>query len=149
MAIQVKKMKAKQPLLGTNMPSSATNKKILGPVDKSPIELNRAVDKLMKGTATAGAGETPQEDASVNKQSKASGPSLAAMFTKGLRGEDMAGNVSPRDARIRQGRDYLQGKTDLKEIEDEAVGKSPTYKDWQQTGEPKAQVIVKKKVQQF
>lgn len=151
MAINVKKMKGRQPLFGTNMPGSASNKKVVGPVDKSPMELQRNTDKLMKGTTTAGAGETTQEDAAVNKQSKAQGPTLAALFTKGLRGEDTAG-VSPEDARIKKGTAILQGKTDMKGLEDSENGQSPTYKDWRQTGGAKSNTIVavsKKKAQQF
>jgi hypothetical protein len=106
----------------------------------------------MKGTTTAGAGETAQEDASVNKQSKATGPKLAALFTKGLRGEDTPSKekVSPTDARIKAGTSYLQGKTDLKQLEDSENGQSPTYKDWRQTGGAQSTTIVsKKKAQQF
>lgn len=154
MAITVKKMKGKQPLFGTNMPGSASNKKVFGSVDKSPIELQRNTDKLMKGTTTAGAGETAQEDATVNKQNKDFGPALAALFTKGLRGEDTAGKqqVSAEDARIKKGTAILQGKTDLKDLEASENGQSPTYKDWRQVGGSKSNTIVaasKKKVQQF
>src|SRR6185312_1387418 len=127
-------MKGRQPLFGTNMPGSASNKKVVGPVDKSPLELQRSTDKLMKGTTTAGAGETAQEDAAVNKQSKAVGPALAAMFKKGLRGEDTAGKqqMSAEDARIKKGTAILQGKTDLNALEGSENGQSPTYKDWRQ-----------------
>jgi hypothetical protein len=153
-AINIKKMKSKQPLTGTNMPGSATNKKVMGPVDKAPVELNRDTDKLMKGTTTAGAGETPQEDSKVNQQSKEFGPALAALFTKGLRGEDTAGKKKTQptaeDARIKKGTDILTGKTNMDEIEGQESGQSPTYKDWKQLGETNDHVIIavsKKKAQ--
>jgi hypothetical protein len=150
-AITIKKMKGRQPLFGTNMPGSASDRKVIGPIDKSPLEVQRNTDKLMKGTTTAGAGETAQEDASVNKQSKSQEPTLAALFKKGLRGEDRAG-VSAEDARIKKGTAILQGKTDLKDLDGSENGQSPTYKDWRQTGGAKSNTIVavsKKKAQQF
>ncbi len=152
MAITVKKMKGRQPLFGTNMPGSASNKKVVGPVDKAPLEVQRQTDKLMKGTTTAGAGETSQEDASVNKQSKEFAPALAALFTKGLRGETLPGKQtkpSAEDARLKKGSDIMSGKTNLSEIEGEESGKSTTYKDWRQTGNANgdAVVTVKKKAQ--
>lgn len=149
MAINVKKMKAKQPLFGANMPGSASNKKVMGPVDKSPVELNRSTDKLMKGTTTAGAGETPQEDSLVNKQSKEQGPNMAQLFTKGLRGETLPGRKSKpsaEDARLKKGSDMLAGKADLSGIEGEE--KSPTYKDWREAGTASSTIVTaKKKVQ--
>lgn len=144
MAFKSKKSNPKQPILGTNMPGSTNSRKVTGAVDKSPVDLTRSVDKLMKGTAEAGAGETAQEDASVNKQSKAQGADMAEIFSKGLRGEDMAGSKPSRSDRVNKGTDMLNG------IEESEV--SPKYKDWQQIGETNSHVIMafkKKQVKQF
>lgn len=157
----------RQPIIGTNMPGSAASKKIFGPIDKSPVELNRAVDKLTKGTAEPGAGETAQEDSAVDQRSKSQGPDMAAIFSRGLRGEDTAGSKPDeepmsRAQRISAGMQALkspsgnlngatQQKSPSGNLDDLEEGGSNSYSDYRQAGgsRPAAVIVKKKQARQF
>ena len=146
MPIKVSKMRAKQPLFGTNMPGSAESKHVLGPVDRSPEELRRQSAKMMMGD--------PEKAAS--DDSKGVMPNLGeGMAAKGLHGkfepdEAADSQQESRTARVNAGVKAMQNSGEgFASVDEAATEAPPTFKDWQKIGETPSHMIVavnKKKI---